>query len=246
MIAFARLGGVPARIRYDNARALVARVLRGRNRIETERFVALRSHYGVRLVLLRARARRVPTRRAASRARSGRQRRRFFVPIPKVKSLAELNRAARGRRPARTSPATSAPGALTVGAMGEADRAALRPLPAEPFDFARVSPVRVDTKARVEAWWGAFSTRPTQTRPSANASKRVTPGVGVGSPRSSSFLTTFGRSTTPPSRGSAGSEGADAWRPTLPHARRAAPLVSPAPVGASRVPPTAAPSARSA
>lgn len=42
--AFARLGGVPGRIRYDNARALVARVLRGRDRAETERFIALRSH----------------------------------------------------------------------------------------------------------------------------------------------------------------------------------------------------------
>lgn len=46
VIAFARLGGVPARIRYDNAKALVARVLRGRDRDETERFIALRSHYG--------------------------------------------------------------------------------------------------------------------------------------------------------------------------------------------------------
>ena len=33
--------------------------------------------------------------------------------------------------------------------MGEADRSALRPLPAEPFDSARVAPVKVDAKARV-------------------------------------------------------------------------------------------------
>jgi hypothetical protein len=33
--------------------------------------------------------------------------------------------------------------------MGETDRAALRPLPAEPFDAARVVAVRVDAKARV-------------------------------------------------------------------------------------------------
>ncbi len=46
MIAFARLSGVPSRIRYDNGKALVARVLRGRNRDETERFIALHSHYG--------------------------------------------------------------------------------------------------------------------------------------------------------------------------------------------------------
>jgi transposase len=46
VIAFERLGGVPARIRYGNAKTLVARVLRGRDRAETERFIALRSHYG--------------------------------------------------------------------------------------------------------------------------------------------------------------------------------------------------------
>jgi hypothetical protein len=37
----------------------------------------------------------------------------------------------------------------TVGAMGETDRAALLALPAEPFDAARVTSVRVDAKARV-------------------------------------------------------------------------------------------------
>ena len=45
-IAFERLGGVPGRIRYDNLKAAVARILTGRDRIEADRFVALRSHYG--------------------------------------------------------------------------------------------------------------------------------------------------------------------------------------------------------
>ena len=70
------------------------------------------------------------------------------MPIPKVKSLAELNRRleeADRRDLARHIGARR----LTVGAMGEADRAALHPLPAEPFDAARVTPVRVDRKARV-------------------------------------------------------------------------------------------------
>lgn len=34
------------RIRYDNLKPAVARVLRGRDRQETERFIALRSHSG--------------------------------------------------------------------------------------------------------------------------------------------------------------------------------------------------------
>jgi len=145
--AFARLGGVPGRIRYDNARALVARVLRGRDRAETERFIALRSHYGFDSFFC------IPGEQGAHEkggveGEVGRQRRRFFVPLPRVKSLAELNR--------RLETADRADLARhigsrhsTVGQDGEADRAALRPLPPEPFDFARVASVKVDTKARV-------------------------------------------------------------------------------------------------
>ena len=45
--AFGRLGGTPTgRIRYDNLKPAVARVLLGRDRIESERFIAFRSHYG--------------------------------------------------------------------------------------------------------------------------------------------------------------------------------------------------------
>ena len=39
-------GGFPALVRYDNLKPAVTRVLRGRDRVESERFVALRSHYG--------------------------------------------------------------------------------------------------------------------------------------------------------------------------------------------------------
>jgi transposase len=44
--AFDRLGGVPARVRLDNLKPAVLRVLLGRERLENPRFVALRSHYG--------------------------------------------------------------------------------------------------------------------------------------------------------------------------------------------------------
>ena len=37
---------MPGRVRYDNLKPAVVRVLRGRDRAESERFIALRSHYG--------------------------------------------------------------------------------------------------------------------------------------------------------------------------------------------------------
>lgn len=147
VIAFSRLGGVPARIRYDNARALVARVLKGRDRAETERFIALRSHYGFDSFFC------IPGERGAHEkggieGEVGRFRRRHFVPTPRVRSLTELNEhlAAADRTDlVRHIGSRHA----TVGEAGAVDAAALRPLPAEPFDFARVVPVKVDTKARV-------------------------------------------------------------------------------------------------
>lgn len=147
VIAFGRLGGVPARIRYDNARALVARVLRGRDRVETERFVALRSHYGFDSAYCEP-GERGAHEKGGVEGEVGRSRRRWFVPVPHVASLAELNRRladADRRDLARHIGARRE----TVGAMGEVDRAALRPLPAIPFDPARIVPVRVDRKARV-------------------------------------------------------------------------------------------------
>ena len=147
VIAFSRLGGVPALIRYDNARALVARVLRGRNRRETERFIALRSHYGFDSFYCEP-GQKGAHEKGGVEGEVGRQRRHFFVPIPKVKSLSDLNRRleeADRRDLARHIGARR----LTVGAMGVDDRMALRSLPAEPFDPARVTPVRVDAKARV-------------------------------------------------------------------------------------------------
>ena len=46
VLAFAHFGGVPTGlIRYDNLKAAVVRILLGRDRVENERFVALRSHY---------------------------------------------------------------------------------------------------------------------------------------------------------------------------------------------------------
>jgi transposase len=47
VLGFGHFGGVPAgRIRYDNLKPAVTRILLGRDRVENQRFIALRSHYG--------------------------------------------------------------------------------------------------------------------------------------------------------------------------------------------------------
>ena len=67
--AFSVLSRVPLRIRYDNLKLAVARVLLGRDRIESERFIASRSDYGYDASPA-APARTVRTKRAASKATS--------------------------------------------------------------------------------------------------------------------------------------------------------------------------------
>jgi hypothetical protein len=88
--AVEHFGGCPERIRYDNLKAAVERVLRGRDRIESDRSVALRSHYGFDSFFCRPGV-------AGSHEKGGvegevgRCRRRHLVPVPHVASMAELN-----------------------------------------------------------------------------------------------------------------------------------------------------------
>lgn len=90
MLAFAHFGGVPALVRYDNLKPAVTRVLRGRDRVESERFVALRSHYGFDSFFCRPGIVGAHE-KGGVEGEIGRFRRRHLVPVPKVTSLAALN-----------------------------------------------------------------------------------------------------------------------------------------------------------
>jgi transposase len=88
--AFEWFGGVFERIRFDNLTAAVKQVLKGRRRVETDRFVALRSHY-----LFEAQFTTPGIAGAHEKGgvegEVGRFRRNHLVPVPVVASLAELN-----------------------------------------------------------------------------------------------------------------------------------------------------------
>jgi transposase len=147
VLAFEYFGSVPARIRYDNLKPAVIRVLRGRDRAESERFIALRSHYGFDGFFC------IPGKAGAHEkggveGEIGRFRRRHLVPVPNVASLAELNKLiAAGDLADDDRVITGRP--VTIGAAFAAERPHLGPLPSEPFDAARLLEARVDTRARV-------------------------------------------------------------------------------------------------
>ena len=145
--AFDHFGAVPGRIRYDNLKPAVVRVLRGRDRTESERFIALRSHYGFDSFFC------LPGVKGAHEkggveGEIGRFRRRHLVPVPKVASLAHLNEliaAADLADDARVI--TGRP--VTVGTAFAAERSQLLAPPTERFDPARLLQARVDNRSRV-------------------------------------------------------------------------------------------------
>jgi transposase len=145
--AFERLGGVPRRIRYDNLKAAVARVLQGRDRLETERFIALRSHYGFDSFFCRP-GLEGSHEKGGVEGEIGRFRRRHLVPVPRVGSLAELNEliaVACEADEARHLPGRQ----LDIGAGFAVERAALTPLPGEVFETGLTLHPRVDRQSRV-------------------------------------------------------------------------------------------------
>jgi transposase len=146
--AFAVLGGLPyAQVRYDNLSPAVARVLTGRNRAETARWLSFRAHYGFEAFYC------IPGQEGAHEkggveGEIGRFRRRWFVPVPEAASLAELN--------ARLAEADAAEDARHVdqrpGTVGEdfaVEAPFLLPLPGEPFDTAATVWPRADRYARI-------------------------------------------------------------------------------------------------
>jgi hypothetical protein len=132
----------------------VTRVLRGRDRAEAERFIALRSHYGFDSFFC------IPGQAGAHEkggveGEIGRFRRRHLVPVPSVASLAALNqRIAVADIVDDGRVITGRP--ATVAAAFAAEQPAMLPLPTEMFDPARLLQARVDNRARVcVRYWDA-------------------------------------------------------------------------------------------
>lgn len=147
VLALEHFGGVPGRIRYDNLKAAVAKILFGRDRAENERFLILRSHYGFDSFYC------LPGiegshEKGGVEGEVGRFRRRHLVPVPNVATIAELNELLiagdmidQERHIARRP--------QTVGQAAAAEAPSLAPLPAVAFDPCALLNAKVDTKGRI-------------------------------------------------------------------------------------------------
>jgi transposase len=140
-------GGVFTTIRYDNLASAAKKTLKGRGRVENERFVALRSHYlyesWFTLVGIQG-----AHEKGGVEGEVGRFRRNHLVPVPEVADLAELNGlllACCIRDLDRTITGQSE----TVGARLSQEIDVLRPLPVSPFPTWEQSTHRVNQKSMI-------------------------------------------------------------------------------------------------
>ena len=152
-LAFSYFGGVFHRVRYDNLKAAVKRIVRGFRREETARFHAFRSHWRFQSEFC------TPGEgheKGGVENEVGTFRRNHWVPVPEAADLEELNallRAECHQDEARTIAGRT----QSVGAALLIERGHLLPLATEGFDLAEVSFPLVNASGCVKAGTNSYS-----------------------------------------------------------------------------------------
>ena len=150
LAAFETLGGVPTgHVKYDNLKGAVSQVVHGpgRARVENERWVLFRSHYGFDAFYCQPGIGGAHEKGGVEGA-VGWFRRNHLTPMPEVADLAELN--ARIQQWEAVDDRRVISGrAEPVGAAFARERPLLAPLPGEGFDPGTVLHPRVDRSSMV-------------------------------------------------------------------------------------------------
>jgi transposase len=168
--AFDWFGGVFGEVRYDNLGSAVKKVLRGRRRVETDRFIAMRSHYLFDSIFT------TPGIEGAHQkggveGEVGRFRRNHLVPVPSIGSIGQLNRLlADASEHDLARRIAGRP--VTVAEQLAVEQPMLRAVPT-PFDATETTTVRVDAKALVTVRQNRYSV------PVALAGLKVSVAIGA-------------------------------------------------------------------
>jgi transposase len=152
--AFDYFGGVFHTLRYDNLTIAVKKILRGRQREETERVIAFRSHWGFRSEYCN------PARgneKGGVEGELGWYRRNFLVPVPEAGDLAGLNRLLLEKCRASQQRIISGR-TMTVEAAMTEERPHLLPLAEETFALEDILYPIVDGKGCVRVKTNWYST----------------------------------------------------------------------------------------
>jgi transposase len=151
---FDYFGGVFHKLRYDNLTIAVKKILRGRQREETDRIIAFRSHWGFQSEYCN------PARgneKGGVEGELGWYRRNFLVPVPEAGDLAGLN--ALLLEKCRASQQHTISGrTMTIAAAMEQERPHLLPLAEERFALEEILYPVVDGKGCVRVKTNWYST----------------------------------------------------------------------------------------
>jgi transposase len=139
--AFEFFGGVPKRISYDNSKILVSKIIGPHERKLTDGFLKLQSHYLFREHFCRVRR---PNEKGVVEGVVKFTRLNFFVPVPQVRDLEELN--ARLVELCREDMKRRLRGKSgTKAELLKEDQGAFLSLPPSPFDACRKQPSRANS-----------------------------------------------------------------------------------------------------
>lgn len=143
--AFEYFGGVPNRISYDNSKVLVSKIIGPHERKLTDGFLKLQSHYLFREHFCRV-AR--PNEKGVVEGLIKFTRLNFFVPVPQVSDLQELN--VKLVEQCREDLKRRVRGNLgTKAELLAEEQASFLSLPASPFDACRKQPTRANSLSLV-------------------------------------------------------------------------------------------------
>lgn len=155
--AFEVLGGVPfGRIRYDNLKSAVSAVLGlSRHRVENDRWVAFRSHYGIEAFYCQPGVQGAHE-KGGVEGQIGWFRRNHFVPVPQVESIAELN-AMIDKWDDDDLDRRIGARVRTVGELFTVEVPLLLPLPESAFETGRWFNLRVDRHSQITVRTNRYS-----------------------------------------------------------------------------------------
>ena len=152
---FDYFGGVFRKLRYDNMASAVKKILRGYQRVETEKMIAFRSHWGFQSEYCNPAK---GNEKGGVEGELGWFRRNWLVPVPEARNLAELNERILAACVASRSRTIIGKG-MTVGEARELERPFLSPLAEEGFPIHEtLYPLIVDGKGRVKVKTNWYST----------------------------------------------------------------------------------------
>jgi transposase len=151
--AFDYFGGTFRRLRYDNLASAVKKILQGREREQTARFVAFRSHWKFEAVFCTPGE---AHEKGGVEGEAGYFRRNHWVPVPQAQDLEDLNRQLLGGCQ-QDQQRQIGDRAQTVGAGMTIERDHLLALAAEGFDLAEVSFGVVDSQGCVRVRTNRYS-----------------------------------------------------------------------------------------